>query len=172
MFGHSLLLIFSTLLKLPKFQNSIRHFYKNIHIYKTMKITLQTVSIALDVIYTNALKPSDLQLSKKDLIKQSGVCIHTFNKLYSELVHRQLLFISGSTRAQRVEWNSTKCGMNPVLVKDIYKNLYKEEIKPAKKPVKLQYDEIINYLRSRDWTGTLSRVKESGLIKVVEEINL
>lgn len=137
-----------------------------------MKITLQSVSIALDTIYTNALKSNDLQLPKNKLQKQSGIGIPTFNKLWQELVNRQLLFITGSTRGQRVSWNSQKCGMNPTLVKSIYSSFNKEEKPARRKPIKLQYDEIVHYLQSRGWSGTLTRVKESGIIKVVEELNI
>lgn len=138
-----------------------------------MKTTLQNVSIALDVIYTNACKSSDQQLPKHRLQKESGIGIPTFNKLWQELVSRQLLFITGSTRGQRISWNSQKCGMNPVLVKSIYKGLFTVEEKPTRrKSIKLQYDEIVHYLQSRGWTGTLTRVKENGIIKVVEELNV
>ena len=34
----------------------------------------------------------------------------------------------------------------------------------------MQYDEIVQYLQSRNWSGTLTRVKENGIIKVVEEL--
>jgi hypothetical protein len=137
-----------------------------------MKTTLQSVSIALDVIYTNACKSSDQQLPKHRLQKESGIGIPTFNKLWQELVSRQLLFITGSTRGQRVSWNSQKCGMNPILVKSIYKGLStNSEEKPVRrKSTKLQYDEIVHYLQSRGWSGTLTRVKENGIIKVVEEL--
>lgn len=137
-----------------------------------MKITLQSVSIALDVIYTNALKSNDLQLPKNKLQKQSGIGIPTFNKLWQELINRQLLFITGSTRGQRVSWNSQKCGMNPILVKSIYSSFNKEEKPVRRKPIKLQYDEIVHYLQSKGWSGTLTRVKENGIIKVVEELNI
>lgn len=135
-----------------------------------MKTTLQSVSIALDVIYTNACKSSDQQLPKHRLQKESGIGVPTFNKLWQELVSRQLLFITGSTRGQRVSWNSQKCGMNPILVKSIYKGLSTVEEKPRRKSTKLQYDEIVHYLQSRGWSGTLTRVKENGIIKVVEEL--
>lgn len=138
-----------------------------------MKTTLQSVSIALDVIYTNACKSSDQQLPKHRLQKESGIGIPTFNKLWQELVSRQLLFITGSTRGQRVSWNSQKCGMNPVLVKSIYKGLSTVEEKPVRrKSVKLQYEDIVQYLQSRGWAGTLTRVKENGIIKIVEELNI
>lgn len=45
----------------------------------------------------------------------------------------------------------------------------KEEFK---KPLPQPYDEIVSYLRSRNWKGTLTRVKESGLIKTIEEIEI
>lgn len=136
-----------------------------------MKTTLQSVSIALDAIYTNACKTSDQQLSKLKLQQISGVGIPTFNRLYQELVSRQLLLITGVTRNQRVSWNTSKCGMNPTLVKSIYSDLYKETKKQAsRKQVKLQYDEIVSYLQSRGWSGTITRVKENGLIKIVEEL--
>lgn len=138
-----------------------------------MKTTLQSVSIALDVIYTNACKSSDQQLPKNKLQKESGIGIPTFNKLWQELANRQLLFITGSTRGQRISWNTQKCGMNPVLVKSIYKGLFTTEEKPVRrKSTKLQYDEIVRYLQSRSWSGTLTRVKENGIIKVVEELNV
>ena len=60
--------------------------------------------------------------------------------------------------------------MNPVLVKSIYKGLSTVEEKPRRKFTKLQYDEIVHYLQSRGWSGTLTRVKENGIIKVVEEL--
>lgn len=135
-----------------------------------MKTTLQSVSIALDVIYTNACKSSDQQLPKHRLQKESGIGIPTFNKLWQELINRQLLFITGSTRGQRVSWNTQKCGMNPVLVKNIYSIFSKEEKPVRRKSTKLQYDEIVHYLQSRGWSGTLTRVKENGIIKVVEEL--
>jgi hypothetical protein len=144
---------------------------KIFNIHQTMKTTLQSVSIALDVIYTNACKSSDQQLPKHRLQKESGIGIPTFNKLWQELVNRQLLFITGSTRGQRVSWNSQKCGMNPVLVKSIYSSFNKEE-KPVRRKSKFQYDEIVHYLQSRGWSGTLTRVKENGIIKVVEELNV
>lgn len=137
-----------------------------------MKTTLQSVSIALDVIYTNALKSNDLQLPKHKLQKQSGIGIPTFNKLWQELINRQLLFITGSTRGQRISWNTQKCGMNPVLVKSIYSIFSKEEKLVRRKSTKLQYDEIVHYLQSRGWSGTLTRVKENGIIKIVEELNV
>lgn len=146
---------------------------KTFNIHKSMKTTLQSVSIALDVIYTNACKSSDQQFPKHRLQKESGIGIPTFNKLWQELVNRQLLFITGSTRSQRISWNPQKCGMNPILVKSIYKGLSTEEKKIShRKPVKLQYDEIVHYLQSRGWSGTLTRVKENGIIKVVEELNV
>lgn len=140
-----------------------------------MKTTLQDVSVALDAIYTNALKnPSD-QLPQVKLQKASGVGIPTYLKLRTELINRGLLQIVGNTRNQYMAWNTSKCGCNPVLVKDVYKTLYTVEIKVEKKkkaPIKMQYDEIISYLRSRGWSGTLTRVKESGLIKTIEEIEI
>ena len=137
-----------------------------------MKTTLQSVSIALDAIYTNACKSSDQQLPKNKLQKESGIGVPTFNKLWQELVNRQLLFITGSTRGQRVSWNSQKCGMNPILVKSIYSDFCKGERKVFTRKPKMQYDEIVQYLQSRGWSGTLTRTKESGLIKTIEEIEI
>ena len=94
-----------------------------------MKTTLQDVSVALDVIYTNALKnPSD-QIPQVKLQKTSGVGIPTYIKLREELIRRGLLQIIGNTRNQYMAWNTSKCGCNPTLVKDVYKTLYTVEIK-------------------------------------------
>ena len=137
-----------------------------------MKTTLQSVSIALDAIYTNALKSASDQLPQVKLQKATGVGIPTYIKLRTELINRGLLQIIGNTRNQYMAWNKNKCGCNPMLVKDVYRVLYTSEVKKEKKkkPIKMQYDEIISYLRSRNWSGTLTRVKESGLIKTIEEI--
>jgi hypothetical protein len=140
-----------------------------------MKITLQAVSVALDVIYTNSLKNSSDQLPQTKLQKATGVGIPTYIKLRTELINRGLLQIIGNTRNQYMAWNTNKCGCNPTLVKDVYKTLYTVEVKQErhkKAPIKMQYDEIVSYLRSRNWTGTLTRVKENGIIKVVEELNI
>ena len=140
-----------------------------------MKTTLQDVSLALDVIYTNALKnPSD-QLPQVKLQKASGVGIPTYLKLRAELINRGLLQIIGNTRNQYMAWNTSKCGCNPVLVKDVYKTLYTIEIKEEKKkksPIKLQYEEIIHYLQSHGWKGTLRRIKDSGIITVEEQLHI
>ena len=140
-----------------------------------MKTTLQSVSIALDVIYTNALKNASDQVSQVKLQKISGVGVPTYIKLRQELIRRGLLQIIGNTRSQYMLWNKQKCGCNPTLVKDVYKTLYTVEVKQERRkkaPIKMQYDEIVSYLRSRNWSGTLTRVKESGLIKTIEEIEI
>ena len=141
-----------------------------------MKTTLQAVSIALDVIYTNSLKTSSDQLPLSQLQKKSGVGIATFTRLRQELISRNLLLVFGQTRSQYTAWNTCKCKMNDTLAKDVYKKLHTSEVKREAKtkrmPIKMQYDEIISYMRSRGWTGTLTRVKESGLIRTIEEIEL
>lgn len=141
-----------------------------------MKITLQAVSIALDAIYTNSLRSSSDQLPLSKLQKESGVGVATFTKLRQELISRNLLLVFGQTRSQYTAWNTCKCAMNDVLAKDVYKKLHTVEVKKESKakimPIKMQYDEIISYLRSRGWTGTITRVKENGLIRTIEEIEL
>lgn len=137
-----------------------------------MKTTLQDVSVALDAIYTNALKNPQDQRSSVQLCKEIGVA--TYKKLRQELINRGLLQVFGQTRSQYTAWNTSKCGCNPVLVKDVYKTLYTIEVKQEKKKkhIKMQYDEIVAYLQSRGWSGTLTRVKESGLIRTIEEIEI
>lgn len=140
-----------------------------------MKTTLQDVSMALEVIYTNACKNAVDQLPQVKLQKASGVGIPTYIKLRTELISRGLLQIIGNTRNQYMAWNTQKCGCNPTLVKDVYKTLYTVEVKQERRkkaPIKMQYEEIVSYLRSRGWSGTLTRVKESGLIKTIEEIEI
>lgn len=139
-----------------------------------MKTTLQDVSVALDAIYTNALKNPQDQRSASQLRKEIGVGIPTYKKLRQELINRGLLQVFGQTRSQYTAWNTAKCGCNPVLVKDVYKTLYTVEVKVEKKKrhIKMQYDEIVAYLQSRGWSGTLTRVKESGLIRTIEEIEI
>ena len=137
-----------------------------------MKTTLQDVSVALDAIYTNALKNPQDQRSSVQLCKEIGVA--TYKKLRQELINRGLLQVFGQTRSQYTAWNTSKCGCNPVLVKDVYKTLYTIEVKQEKKKkhIKMQYDEIVAYLQSRGWSGTLTRVKESGLIRTIEEMEI
>lgn len=140
-----------------------------------MKTTLQAVSIALDVIYRNSKRAKDLQLPKVKLVKESGVGLLTFNKLMEALKARKLIFVIGSTRSQYTEWNQEMVGMNPALARSLYQELYiKEEIRPRnRKVVKLQYDEIVAYLRSRGWHGTLERIKESeGIIRDVQYLDI
>lgn len=140
-----------------------------------MKTTLQDVSMALEVIYTNARKSATDQLPQVKLQKASGVGIPTYIKLRTELISRGLLQIIGNTRNQYMVWNAQKCGCNPVLVKDVYRVLYASEVKEVKKkktPIKMQYDEIVSYLRSRGWKGTLEREKESGLMRTVEYLDV
>lgn len=62
--------------------------------------------------------------------------------------------------------------MNPILVKSIYSDFCKGERKVFTRKPKMQYDEIVQYLQSRGWSGTLTRTKESGLIKTIEEIEI
>ena len=139
-----------------------------------MKITLQAVSVALDVIYTNSLKNSSDQLPLSKLQKASGLGIPTFIKLRQELISRNLLLVFGQTRNQYTSWNTCKCGMNPKLASDVYKKLYtsevKKESKPKKMPIKMQYNEIVDYLRSRGWSGVLRRTKDTGVITVEEQL--
>jgi hypothetical protein len=158
---------FISLQKLNQINNNLNH--KNI-----MKLTLQQVSVALDVIYRNACRPGDLQQTKSQLVKEAGVGLPTFNKLIQALISRQLLFVYGATRNQINEWNKERTAMNHKLAKAIYEELYNNEVvKPRyRKAVKLQYDEIVEYLRSRGWRGTLERTKEDGLIIKVEQINI
>lgn len=139
-----------------------------------MKITLQSVSIALDVIYTNALKSASDQLSLSKLQKESGLGIQSFLKLRQELISRNLLQVFGQTRSQYTAWNTCKCGMNPTLVKDVYKTLYTSEIKQEKKKSKpkLEYKEVVDWLQSKGWRGTLERVKDSDLIQSVERLHI
>lgn len=140
-----------------------------------MKTSFQSVTIALDAIYRNAKKAKDLQLPKVKLVKESGVGLPTFNKLMEALKARKLIFVVGSTRSQYTEWNQEMVGMNPALAKSLYHELYvKEEIRPRqRKVVKLQYDEIVTYLRSRGWRGTLERVKETeGVIRDVQYLDI
>lgn len=140
-----------------------------------MRTTLQAVSIALDAIYQNSKRAKDLQLPKVKLVKESGVGLPTFNKLMDALIARKLIFVIGATRSQYTEWNKEKVGMNPTLVKSLYHELYvKEEVRPRqRKVVKLQYDEIVAYLRSRGWHGTLERVKETeGIIRDVQYLDI
>jgi hypothetical protein len=140
-----------------------------------MKTTLQDVSMALEVIYTNACKNASDQLPQVKLQKTTGVGIPTYIKLRTELISRGLLQIVGNTRNQYMCWNKSKCGCNPTLVKDVYRVLYMSEVKVEKKkkaPIKMQYDEIVSYLRSRGWTGTLERVKDSGTIRTVEYLDV
>lgn len=140
-----------------------------------MKTTLQAVSIALDAIYRNSKRAKDLQLSKVKLVKESGVGLPTFNKLMEALKARKLIFVIGSTRNQYTEWNQEMVGMNPALAKSLYHELYvKEEVRPRnRKVVKLQYDEIVAYLRSRGWHGTLERVKDAeGIIRDVQYLDI
>lgn len=139
-----------------------------------MKTTIQSVSIALDAIYQNACRSNDQQFTKSQLQKQSGVGIPTFNRLYQELVARQLLLITGNTRSQRISWNTQKCGCNPVLVKDIYKTLCTVEVKQEKKKSKpkFEYKEVVQWLQSRGWRGTLERVKDSDIIQSVERLHI
>ena len=139
-----------------------------------MKTTLQDVSVALDVIYTNALKnPSD-QIPQVKLQKTSGVGIPTYIKLREELIRRGLLQIICNTRNQYMAWNTSKCGCNPTLVKDVYKTLYTVEIKIEKKKSKpkFEYKEIVEWLHSRGWRGTLERVKDSDIIQSVERLHI
>lgn len=140
-----------------------------------MKTSFQSVTIALDAIYRNAKKARDLQLPKVKLVKESGVGLPTFNKLMEALKARKLIFVVGSTRSQYTEWNQEMVGMNPALAKSLYHELYvKEEVRPRhRKVVKLQYDEIVAYLRSRGWRGTLERVKETeGVIRDVQYLDI
>ena len=140
-----------------------------------MKTSFQSVTIALDAIYRNAKKARDLQLPKVKLVKESGVGLPTFNKLMEALKARKLIFVVGATRNQYTEWNEEKVGMNPALARSLYQELYvKEEVRPRqRKVVKLQYDEIVAYLRSRSWRGTLERVKESeGIIRDVQYLDI
>lgn len=140
-----------------------------------MRVSLQSVSIALDVIYRNAKRSKDLQAPKIKLVKESGVGLPTFNKLMEALKARKLIFVIGSTRSQYTAWNQEMVGMNPTLAKSLYQELYvKEEVQPRKrKVVKLQYDEIVTYLRSRGWRGTLERVKETeGVIRDVQYLDI
>lgn len=140
-----------------------------------MKTTLQDVSMALEAIYVNACKNASDQLPQVKLQKASGVGIPTYIKLRTELISRGLLQIVGNTRNQYMAWNTQKCGCNPTLVKDVYRVLYVSEVKIEKKkkaPIKMQYDEIVSYLRSRGWKGTLERVKDSGMIRVVEYLDV
>lgn len=139
-----------------------------------MKTTLQDVSIALDAIYRNAKKAKDLQLPKVKLVKESGVGLPTFNKLMDALKARKLIFVVGATRNQYTEWNQEMVGMNPALAKSVYHELYvKEEVRPRhRKAVKLQYDEIVAYLRSRGWSGTLERTKDTNVIRSVEYLDI
>lgn len=140
-----------------------------------MKTSFQSVTIALDAIYRNAKKAKDLQLPKVKLVKESGVGLPTFNKLMEALKARKLIFVVGSTRSQYTEWNQEMVGMNPALAKSLYHELYvKEEVRPRhRKVVKLQYDEIVTYLRSRGWRGTLERVKETeGVIRDVQYLDI
>ena len=139
-----------------------------------MRLTLQQVSVALDVIYHNAVKAD--QKPKTKLYKDAGLSINTFNKLINSLMQRQLLFISGNTRNQKISWNKEKCAMNPKLVQSIYQELYVHEAPKRRrtaKPIKMQYDEIVTYLRSRGWRGTLERVKETdGIIRNVQYLDI
>lgn len=140
-----------------------------------MKTSFQSVTMALDAIYRNAKKARDLQLPKVKLVKESGVGLPTFNKLMEALKARKLIFVVGSTRSQYTEWNQEMVGMNPALAKSLYHELYiKEEVRPRnRKVVKLQYDEIVAYLRSRGWRGTLERVKETeGVIRDVQYLDI
>lgn len=140
-----------------------------------MKTTLQEVSIALDVIYRNSKRAKDLQLPKVKLVKESGVGLPTFNKLMEALKARKLIFVIGSTRSQYTEWNQEMVGMNPALAKSLYHELYiKEEVRPRhRKVVKLQYDEIVAYLRSRGWHGILERIKETeGIVRDVQYLDI
>lgn len=140
-----------------------------------MKTTLQDVSMALEAIYANARKNASDQLPQVKLQKATGVGVPTYIKLRTELVNRGLLQIVGNTRNQYMCWNTAKCGCNPTLVKDVYRVLYMSEVKVEKKkkaPIKMQYDEIVSYLRSRGWSGTLERVKDSGMIRVVEYLDV
>lgn len=140
-----------------------------------MKTSFQSVTIALDAIYRNAKKARDLQLPKVKLVKESGVGLPTFNKLMEALKARKLIFVVGSTRSQYTEWNQEMVGMNPALAKSLYHELYvKEEVRPRhRKVVKLQYDEIVAYLRSRGWHGTLERVKDTeGVIRDVQYLDI
>ena len=140
-----------------------------------MKTTLQDVSMALEAIYANACKNASDQLPQVKLQKATGVGVPTYIKLRTELINRGLLQIVGNTRNQYMCWNKSKCGCNPTLVKDVYRVLYVSEVKVEKKkkaPVKMQYDEIVSYLRSRNWSGTLERVKDSGTIRVVEYLDV
>lgn len=140
-----------------------------------MKTTLQDVSMALEAIYANACKNALDQLPQVKLQKASGVGIPTYCKLREELIRRGLLQIIGNTRNQYMAWNTSKCGCNPTLVKDVYKTLYTVEVKIEKKkkaPIKMQYDEIVSYLRSRGWRGTLEREKDSGFVRTVEYLDV
>lgn len=137
-----------------------------------MKTSFQAISMALDVICQNACRPADLQLPKAQLAKASGVGLPTFNKLIQILKDKQLLFIEGATRNQRSSWNSQRTKMNSKLAQGIYTEMYTESKPHKKKVIKMQYDEIVAYLRSRNWTGTLERVKDNGLIKVVEQLDI
>lgn len=137
-----------------------------------MKTTLQDVSVALDAIYTNALKNPQDQLSSVQLCKEIGVA--TYKKLRQELINRGLLQVFGQTRSQYTAWNTSKCGCNPTLVKDVYKTLYTVEIKIEKKKSKpkFEYKEIVEWLHSRGWRGTLERVKDSDIIQSVERLHI
>lgn len=135
-------------------------------------LSTEKIAVVLDLVYYNATHCNQIGLT--ELAKKAKVSYNPFRAIIKHLQDLNLLFIEGSNRKPTFRWNKEKAGVNTAMVRKIYELYTNKPHTPSKKEPKIKYtlDKCIEYLQSRGWSGTLTRVKESGLIKTIEEVEI
>ena len=135
-------------------------------------ITTEKVSVILDLVYYNATHNNQVCLS--ELAKKAKISYNPFRAIVKHLQDMNLLYIEGSNRKPTFRWNTEKSGVTTAMVRRVHEMYTGKPYNPSPKKDKTKYtlDKCIEYLQSHGWSGTLTRVKESGLIKTIEEIEI
>ena len=128
-------------------------------------ITFQVCGMVLDALYHNAQKDRKDQKSMDQLAKDCNVSARTLFALRDILINLKILIKEGASRGQRIYWHPDKCGVNEMMIRNVY-NIYigdkrKKEVKKVKVVVKqeskMSVDTAILFLVENGFKGILER---------------
>lgn len=139
------------------------------------RMSIQQVGLIVDLLYHNSLKVRYEQKSLRELARSCETTLASITTVRNTLIEKHILIKEGVLRNQYVYWHPGKSKPNPAMLRDLYKDLIREEKrveKTRKAPGKVSLERALRTLVSLGYTGVIQRSTTHGYTVTIEQIDL
>lgn len=138
-------------------------------------MSIQQVGLIVDLLYHNSLKVRYEQKSLRELARSCETSLAGITTVRNALIEKKILVKEGTLRNQYIYWHPGKSQPNPVMLRDLYKDLIREEKRverTRKAPGKVSLERALKTLVSLGYTGVIQRSTTHGYTATIEQIDL